>query len=93
MGMSTHIQGFKAPDEKWKAMKAVWESCELAGVEPPEEVSRFFEGETPDERGVEVKVKDTGCCKEWGDDHRSGYEVDLRALPPDLTHLRFYNSW
>jgi len=93
MGMSTHIQGFKAPDEKWKAMKAVWDGCEAAGIEPPEEVSDYFEGETPDERGVEVNVSDTDYCKEWSDDYRSGYEVDLRELPSDLTHLRFYNSW
>jgi hypothetical protein len=93
MGMSTHIQGFKAPDEKWKSMKAVWDSCKAADVEPPEEVSKYFEYDTPDERGVEVKLEGTCCCLDWGDDHRSGFEIDVRKLPADLTHIRLYNSW
>jgi hypothetical protein len=92
MGMSTHLLGFKEPDEKWKAMEAVRDSCKAAGINPPEEVSKYFEWDTPDDRGVEVKVECTDCCQELGDDHRSGFEVELRKLPDDLTYIRFYNS-
>jgi hypothetical protein len=47
MGMSTHVVGFKPPDEKWRKMKAVWDACEAAGTDPPAAVSKFFEGDVP----------------------------------------------
>jgi hypothetical protein len=93
MGMSTHVQGFKAPDDKWKEMKAVWDACEAAGISPPEAVSKYFEWDKPDDRGVEVKLEGTGYCTEWGDDYRSGFEIEMRKLPADVTHIRFYNSY
>lgn len=89
MGISTHIIGFRAPDEKWKAMKAIYDSCHAAGIGVPSEVELFFENGKPDERGVEVKIE----VAEWGNDYSSGYEVDLKKLPADLTHIRFYNSY
>jgi hypothetical protein len=52
-----------------------------------------FEWDTPDERGVEVKLKDAECCSEFRDDYRVGSEIDVRKLPADLTHIRFYNSY
>jgi hypothetical protein len=93
MGMSTHIQGFNVPDEQWKEMKAVWDTCRQAGIEPPEDVSKYFEWDTPDERGVEVKPKDAECCSEFRDDYRDGYEIDVRELAADLTHIRPHNSY
>jgi hypothetical protein len=38
----------------------------------------------------------SGAVVEWKDDHREGYELDLtklRAVHPDVTVVRFYNSW
>jgi len=93
MGMSTHVQGFKAPDDRWRAMKAVWDACLAAGVKPPEVVSSYFEGESPHARGVEVQLERTKSCSAWQDDYRSGFEIDLQKLPYNLTHIRFYNSF
>jgi hypothetical protein len=96
MGMSTHIIGFKPPDDKWRKMKAVWDACEAASVEPPAEVEKFFEYETPDVVGVRVTcgaLTDCGAVVEWRDDTRDGFEVHVGKLPPDVTVLRFYNSW
>jgi len=89
MGMSTHITGFKPPDAKFDAMKSVWDSCKSAGIEPPEEVTKFFDYAPPDSAGVEVKVKTT----EWNNDYASGFEVNLKELDPTITVIRFYNSW
>lgn len=89
MSMSTHVIGFAPPDDKWKAMKAIWDSCEAAGVPIPKEVERFFGGERPDESGVEVDVP----VREWGDDSREGYEIDVAAIPAHVKSIRFYNSW
>ena len=89
--MSTHIVGFKAPDEKWKAMKAIWDACENAGIDVPGEVEKYFGGEPPDERGVEVDLDEDAL--EWSDDSCSGYEIDVKKIPKDVTHIRFYNAW
>jgi DNA/RNA endonuclease G (NUC1) len=96
MGMSTHVQGFRPPDEQWRKMKAVYDACEAAGIKVPDHVWKFFEYETPDANGVEVSAKaleECGALHKWSDDSRSGYEVDITKLPQGLTILRFYNSW
>lgn len=89
MSMSTHVIGFKPPDAKWKKMKEVWDACEKAGIDPPKEVSEFFNYENPDENGVEVELD----AAEWGDDGRQGYEIEVSKLPKGVTIIRFYNSW
>ena len=97
MSMSTVVQGFRPPDEKFKKYAAIWHQCADAGVTPPKEVDKFFEGVAPDPQGVEVRLEkgEGKCLREWrhpsGD--AQGYEVDLRKLPKDVTVLRFYNGW
>jgi len=71
--MSTHVVGFRPPDEKWKKMKAVWDACEAAGAKIPDEVSDFFDGEEPDARGVEVDLEESDVAKKWRDDGREGF--------------------
>lgn len=94
MGMSTHVEGFKAPDAKWKQMKTVWDACRAAEIGVPEEVDDYFEGEDPDHFGVTVEIEGTECCKEWSDEYnRVGFEVELKKIPKGVTHIRFYNSW
>lgn len=94
MGMSSSLVGVKPPDAKWKAMKAAWEACEAAGVEPPKEVADFFGGERPDPSGVVVIIRDTSAVHEFAPhDAAEGFEVDLTKLPKDVTMLRFWNSW
>jgi len=89
MSMSTHVIGFKPPDEKWNKMKAIYDACEVAGVPIPSEVDDFFDGEGPDPAGVEVKL----TPREWQDDMRQGYEIDIDSLPKGVKTIRFYNSW
>jgi hypothetical protein len=93
MSMSTHVVGFKPPDDKWKKMKAIWDSCEEAGIEPPKAVSKFFEDTPPDESGVEIELEEHDCVSEYNDDSCNGFEIDVKKLPPDVTVIRFYNSY
>lgn len=94
MSMSTHMLGFHPPDKKWKQMKAVWDSCEKAGVDIPENVLEFFGGvDAPDERGVEIDLEELPCCSEYDDDGQEGFEIDISKLPENITHLRFFNGY
>jgi hypothetical protein len=55
-------------------------------------VEDFFDGEGPgDKPGMEVQLTD--AVKEWSDDSRSGYEIDVTKLPKDVSVIRVYNSW
>lgn len=91
MSMSTHVIGFRPPDAKWKQMKAVWDSCQAADCPVPKEVQAFFEWLEPADHGVTVDLGQ--AATKWNADMASGYEVDIRLLPPNVHIIRFYNSY
>lgn len=91
MSMSTGVIGIKPPGEKWKKMKAVWDSCADAGIAVPREVSEFFEWDNPDPDGVTVELEKLGCASRL--DGCAGFDVDLTRLPKDVKIIRFRNSW
>ena len=92
MSMSTHVVGFRPPDEEWRKKKAAWDAMRAAGMEPPDELWSFFGGEEPDERGIETQIH----CTEWDDGPDgacTGYEVEIASLPDNITHIRFFNCY
>lgn len=89
--MSTHAVGFIPPDEAWEKMKAVWEASEKAGIAIPNEVIDFFGGEEPTDAGREVDIKQ--ALVPYEGDGLSGFDVKISLLPPEVTTVRFYNSW
>lgn len=92
MGMSMHVIGFKAADAKWRRMAAVWNSCAAAKIPMPKEVHDYFGGVDPAGReGMEVHLGD--ALSKWCREDSEGYEVDVKRLPPDVSAIRFYNSW
>jgi hypothetical protein len=97
MGMSTFVYGIKPPDERWQQMRAVYDACWTAGVEPPREVGEFFAGEPPDSAGVVLLLSDTVAVTDWVDPDprraREGVEVHLDQISPDIKVIRFVNSW
>lgn len=93
MGMSTHVIGFRPPDERWHQMKSAYDALKKAGLEIPDEIGRFFDWESPDPSGQEVKLKKGDHYSEWNEDSRSGYEIDIRKLPPETHIIRVYNAW
>lgn len=96
MGMSTHVVGFKPPDEKWKKMKDVWDACCKANVKIPTSVSDFFGGEPPDANGVVVDEKvlqDCGAVREYRGDAEDGFDLFVEHIPKDVKIVRVCNSY
>jgi hypothetical protein len=92
MTTSINIVGFKAPDERYQKYAKVFHACTEAGVEPPEEVARFFEDSfnaSPDPAGHEVNVPST----HWEFDMCQGLEVQLDQVPAGVKSLRFYIAY
>ncbi len=89
MNMSTRVVAFRAPDEKWKKMKAAWDACEEADLDTPEELLDFFDYNEPDPRGVEIDIP----RHSWTADMQEGFEIFLEEVPEDVKVIRFYNSY
>lgn len=93
MSAQSCVDGFKPPDAKFKKMYAIWKACHDAGVDPPKEVDKFFEGETPDELGVKVDLTTCTGVKEWHAEMCEGWEIDLTKLDKDIKIIRCYTSY
>lgn len=89
--MNTHVVGFRPADAKWRKMKDVWDACVAADTLVPPEVAKFFGEDEPDDSGIEVDL--SRVLREWEDDSRAGYELDVDKIPSGVTSIRFYNSW
>ena len=91
--MSTHVIGFRPPDEKWKKMKAIYDSCCAGGIQIPTAVSEFFDHRQPDESGVEIELDKSPAIKEWSAEGCEGYEITIDKLPKDVKIVRVYNAY
>lgn len=91
--MSTHVMGYRPPDDEWRKMKAAWDACEAAKAPIPKKVLDFFDGEDPgDQPGKEVNLGK--AVRELDPRHpECGYEVDVTKLPEGVRFIRFTNSW
>lgn len=95
-GDNIHVCGFKPPDEKWTKMKAVWDACKDAGVDPPKDVSAFFNHEEPDPAGVEIDekaLKKCGAAVDFEGDMQEGFDIHVDKLPKDVKIVRVYASY
>lgn len=97
MGMSTYVVGVKPADAKWKQMKAVYDACESAKLPVPREVEKFFNDDKPDPDGVTIDgraLMECGAVEYVEPNHpESGYSINIKKLPPDVTIVRVINSW
>jgi len=93
MSMCTYVYGIAPADEKFRQMKSIYDNCVAAKIPIPEEVSKFFNYETPEENGVNINLRETKAVKEFKDDSREGLIVDLSKLPEHVKFLKFCNSW
>ena len=94
MGMSMHVIGIPER-EYFDKMIEVKTKCEELGVSVPDEVKKFFGS---------YYVESTSCLehevlfqdvphREWGDDHSSGFEIDVKDIPDNIKTIRFYCAW
>lgn len=89
MSMSMRVVGLVPVDDKWRAMKALWDSCYKLKIAPPKEVIDFFNEEYPEEENaVVVDITHTDYYADMGE----GFEVSLDDLPKDVKKIRFYCS-
>lgn len=93
MSHSLHVVGFKPPDAKWKKMKAAYDACVKAEIDPPKEVREFFGYDRPDDVGVTIELEEEDCCKEYNAEMVNGFEIDVKKLPKDVTIIRFYVAY
>lgn len=91
MSMSTHIEGIIPPDDKFKKMMEIFNLCSQQGIDPPEEVWKFFNNEDPDPHGTVIRLEDV--AEEWGNESASGLQILLEDIPKHVKIIRFYNSW
>lgn len=92
MSMSLSVYGIVPPDDKWTAMKAVFDACKAISIEPPNEVAEFFDHCNPDPLGVIISLYDHSSVEEYEGDYESGYIVDLKSLPKHIKQLKFVIS-
>lgn len=86
------VYGIVPPDDRWIAMKAVYDACADAEICPPKEVREFFNHSDPDPMGVVIDLYRHACVKDYRSDYEDGYVVDLETLPQHIKHLRFVMS-
>lgn len=92
MSMSTYVVGFNKPDDgNFQKYKAVWDACNKAGVDIPEDVCNYFGGDEPDDSGMQVDISD--AVTEYSENMVEGYEVDITKLPKGVSVIRFFNSY
>ncbi len=107
MGMSMHLQFFRAPSDEGlqRKLDAAY-ACEAAGIDLPHELREYLKpvfkkfGDLAVERAMAVDAM-LGAGPdyaqqeeyEWKDDMSQGFEVDLAQLPNDVAKIRFYCSW
>ena len=91
MSADYYVQGFIPPDERFREMKAVYDTCKKAGIDIPQKVSEFFNHEEPDENGVSIDLELLPCCKEA--ENGPGFIIDIDKLPKDVKVIKFYVSY
>jgi len=67
-------------------MKAVWDSCMVAGITPPDEVREFFNYDPPDSTDLVVDIP----CSIYLSEMHEGVEVKVKDIPEDVTVIRFW---
>lgn len=85
MSRTWYIDGIVPPDDTWEKMRAAFNACTEAGVEPPKEVRSFFDGDDPNGAGRSIELP----TREWHGEWRDGWEVDVADIPASVKIIRF----
>ncbi|KKM72072.1 hypothetical protein LCGC14_1424130 [marine sediment metagenome] len=93
MSTNVYISAIKLPDDAWQKHQTVWDACNDAGVEIPQETSDYFNGEPPGLVGVVIGLGSImypkgDCVREFSDEYTRGVEVDVTMLPSNTRFIR-----
>lgn len=83
MDVSLHVEAIKPPDAKWEKMKSVWDSCKAAGIDPPDEVGKFFHWQGPVSEGVKLKIGEIDVMRSFGKTRGKQHEAIVRVVSGD----------
>ena len=85
--MSLHVYAVTpATDKGWKKMKAVWDACKTACIDPPPEVEEYFNGEVPDDDGVVEEIDN--LLRRLDSKGYDSWELSIEDIPDGVTELR-----
>jgi len=87
MSISLCVSGITPPDTEYYKMKAIWDSCTIAGIDIPEKVVEFFDYREPDEKGVMFELDDT-VISAISDNHEHGYDIELSKINKNIRFIR-----
>jgi len=93
MSMSTHIVAIVAPNEEFNKKLKAYKACEDAGVQPPNELLRFFRYEEPNPDGTIIDIELFSFVKQYNEEGRSGFDIDVSKIDKNIKTIRFYNSF
>lgn len=91
MSMASYVQGLKPKTEEYEKKLHIYNACEEINITPPDEILNFFDGEVCEE-GILTELP-TEAVRNYADDYRDFFEVDLTKIPSDVTKIRFVNSY
>jgi len=77
------------PDEVWKKMKEVYDSCIKANVEIPKIVNDYFNRDIPHDKGVKIEIE----VERPEGDMEDIFRIDLKNIRKDIRYIDFINSY
>lgn len=94
MSMSMHVCGIPER-EYFDKMIELKKRCEELEIGVPDAIKEFFGdyyNESPECLEQETLLQRVSH-RDWGNDHSSGFEVDVKDIPNNIKTIRFYCSW
>ena len=90
MSMGTHVIGLRdGSDPHHVLMVATAKQLEELGIEWPEEIMSYFDGEVNYDGPLEMEIP----VRKWQSDSSEGFELNVEDIPDRVVTIRFYNSW
>lgn len=95
MSMSTHIVAYiPDTDPEYIKHKKIFELCIESDVSLPVETEAYFPNDIDDpEEKLEINLVEGEHYKNWRDESREGFEIELSKLPKSVTKIRFFNAY
>ena len=82
--------GIVEPTDEFHKKYTAFKACQDAGIEPPQALWDYFDGDEPNPSGLAVQID----AREF-EDGSYGYihEIDLTKLRPDITKIQIWMSY
>ena len=87
MSTSVYFHGIVEPNEEFKKKYMAFVACQDAGVDPPDELWDYFNGDRPNPSGLVVRIesREVQVSK-----YQYVQEIDLKSLRPDISKIQIY---